>query len=308
MEMRGTSVIKSAAFGTAMLGLWCSPLSATEGDEKILSMPKTIIGVSPNHGDVATGRPDVPPPNQNCPVDPYFNTPIDERFRHYAILHFRLVTRNPGKKIQLRTKYAIFQHGNSLRKAKVDELVLSLINRRFSDSSDDDGDWNPGGGDPLPVERTDGRKLPTHKLHNKNFHFSMPARIYVVLHNDGLEFNNVWPILFTRFGSKSLDQAEQDMWVEMAKNKSFYNAGVGKVDGVNPYYRDRILYVENHYRDVNGCSMKPGEKDSLPEKNPEYSMNLNLKLRIAGAEGYMLPIVFDPDTGNGSGAPPPVEK
>jgi len=131
-----------------------------------------------------------------------------------------------------------------------------------------------------------------------NFNAAQQQRVYVVINGSpSIGFYKKNPISFTPFG------AFDDPWgtapYTKNENHSFYNADVRDFDNG----KDNLLYYENYFSDENG---------PLPEgSKKEYSLNFNI--RMCGKESascdlqnpnLAVPMVIDPDTGNGWGNEP----
>lgn len=133
----------------------------------------------------------------------------------------------------------------------------------------------------------------------ENLEYHEPARVYVFVDNTDVAFNPVTPLIFTSWGAFQ-DQYASPRPTPKDANKSFY----GLKDDLT-YDSRTVLYFENHWRNGSG--------NIITRKNEaNYSLNFNLLAckeadragTCAFTEGNVIPIVVDPDTGNGSGRPP----
>jgi hypothetical protein len=166
----------------------------------------------------------------------------------------------------------------------------------------------------------DGLPQPTGGVIRQNFEdfdFGKQIEIYSVVDNARATFNAINPITFTPYGAHDVPKgpATRD------KNKSFYGANTTRLtaDG------KKILYLENVFRDKNGADIQDdssnpvgngGSASTLKIARPplasKYSMNFNLLMCKQTATpcdfaspAHLIPLVIDPDTGNGKGLPPP---
>lgn len=129
-----------------------------------------------------------------------------------------------------------------------------------------------------------------------NFGFGSKQRLYFVLANESLRFDNEKPITFVKYSMQEKDPGKR----KIHKNKSFYNASLLK-DMLVP--KDRILYVENHFRKPGFLGIGNADIDKKKDKM-HYSFNLNLWADSARDPHVEIPTVVDPDTGNGMGWTP----
>lgn len=129
------------------------------------------------------------------------------------------------------------------------------------------------------------------------FKFGAPTRVYALIDNADVVFNENIPLSFTPFRANvNFGDLEDPKLPEakdiMAANRSFYNARI--IPFIIP---DReILYFENHF---NGKDGKP--IPTLSKEETEYSINFNL--HICGTQPC-IPMIIDPGSGNGLGYPP----
>lgn len=185
--------------------------------------------------------------------------------------------------------------GKPWPEGKVDKSVAVFLKNRFPDKIDD---VMEGVDKPLPGK---GGKAPFYE-HLDDFRFSKRSRIYVFLDNDGhLYFDDLWPLIFSPYSAQKRKTPCQESWGKpLDENKSFYNARRKAIPGIP---KDQLLYFENHLRDADGKSIPENWPDNGVATN--YSINFNIWMKMVWNKGDPVAIVIDPDTGNGSGAPPP---
>lgn len=128
------------------------------------------------------------------------------------------------------------------------------------------------------------------------FKFWNKQKLYVYLDNSNVSFNLNTPLSFTKFGFR--DNIAVGVPATKHPNYTFYNAIVKN--------NDKLLVVDNLFLDESG-SMFP--KGSM--KITRLSINFNLLMCKStsascnySTSGGVIPIVIDPDTGNGLGNRP----
>jgi hypothetical protein len=216
---------------------------------------------------------------------------------YFAIIYMQLKTDPTTNVADWIVKHSYFKIGN-LNAVQVDAAVAAIVKERFVGNN-----WGLVASNPrLPLPYRDPTNL--HRDYYEGFgnglYFSAPLKIYIVIDNPNIRFDSTWPLMFTKFGADSRGVKNENDWGRLSKsmkpNKTFYGAKVG---GFGGNMGSNILYFENHMKDGNG------NNHSLPPTVPdEYSFNLNIWMKArVGAE---IPMIIDPDTGNGTGAPPPV--
>ncbi len=118
--------------------------------------------------------------------------------------------------------------------------------------------------------------------------FRSQAKIYMDIEGLDSKFNTKHPVVFTEFGS--------DRNNRMTKNYSFYNA---RVIPNSVQSNDNLLAIDNYFAHVrsngNWRRLRNTNNSGGWNKYREYSMNIYF---FAGTAE--VPLVFDPDTGNGS--------
>lgn len=139
-----------------------------------------------------------------------------------------------------------------------------------------------------------------------DFDFTAQQYIYFYVEGSNTGFNRDYPISFTPYGP--FDGTIQGNM--RSENYSFYNGKV--IDTIKDF--PGVLYLENHFRSADGTGNPPkNPKDNL------YSMNLHLLVcksnetrcdakagpKTKSERSKFIPIIVDPDTGNGTGNGPP---
>jgi hypothetical protein len=128
----------------------------------------------------------------------------------------------------------------------------------------------------------------------ENWGFGSTRRVYVYVDNTTLTFEKNEPLTFKPVSSIRFTDPERASSRKISPNKSFFGA-----KSEDKFARGSLLYFENFFLDNAG---KP-----IPPKTPNpifYSLSFNLLLASKG-DGKPIPIMIDPDTGNGMGGPPP---
>lgn len=136
------------------------------------------------------------------------------------------------------------------------------------------------------------------------FYFGKPVRIYVYIENNTLSFDPTWPIMFTQYGAAMRGIPNPAGWTSLDPNYTFYNAVVG--NGKNNLPDSRYLRFDNLYKSQNG-SVYLNDGTDQPSSGNQNNISLhsiNFNLRMA-SNGGVVPMIIDPDTGNGTGGPPP---
>ncbi len=180
----------------------------------------------------------------------------------------------------------------------------------------------------LPLLNSDGNYKPSQNM--RELYYGKPVKIYVFIDNPGIEFQTAWPITFSQYSGDALAKEEKD-WADLKrdKNDTFFNAKVGAKGGftdatpaadtpaaIASYTANQFLTYDNLYRSkdcwFNWCSAEGREEN--PENTSEwpvgklqyrkYAINYNLRVST-GYGNAIIPIAIDPDTGSGTGSPPP---
>lgn len=235
------------------------------------------FGNGPNHGEN---------PNPTA-ASPQFSDSIGT----YAVVFLKL--QNDGT---IRVNHAYFQTlCTQPTKSCIDGEVYKLIKKRFYDLNQ----WrNPDTANygPLAITNATGSSLISDF---NNFYFGRKSRVYVYSDSETLRFDQIWPIMFTQFGVNSRSIADNNQWNKYKKdeNKTIKNS---KTISIGDISNNSLLYFENEYKTANGTD----PASNLPSgKFVNLSINFNMWLKTAN--GGEIPMVIDPDTGNGVGSPPP---
>lgn len=146
----------------------------------------------------------------------------------------------------------------------------------------------------------------------KDFNFGGSSRIYIYVDDQqGVTFDEQNLVQFTKY---SADHSASGVRRIMKKNKSFSKGSIieANITGLP----GKILYLENKFKkfrdedwewmgedDITNPGYPPSPNPSNP-KQPflEYSMNIHLRMKMAN--GSSIPLVIDPNTGNGGGWEP----
>ncbi len=127
-----------------------------------------------------------------------------------------------------------------------------------------------------------------------NWGFGSTRRIYVYVDNTTLKFEKNEPLSFKSVSSLRYLDAEIARSRKISPNKSFYGA-----KSEDRFAQGSLLYFENYFLDDAGKPLPP-----KPAKPIFYSFNFNLLMETQNGS-KPIPIVIDPDGGNGMGGPPP---
>lgn len=119
------------------------------------------------------------------------------------------------------------------------------------------------------------------------FKFKSQNEVFIFLKNPYIELSPDRLIRFTRYAFDGVN--------EMAKNYSFFNAKLVK----DVYLADlahfgKLIRVENHVTNADGSPVV---------EMTDYSMNILFKARSSSGTSF-LPMIIDPETGNGAGHEP----
>jgi hypothetical protein len=126
------------------------------------------------------------------------------------------------------------------------------------------------------------------------FGFGSPHKIYFIIANDTIRFDSNKPITFVKYSMQEPDITKREIF----KNKSFHNGEPKTNFGLD----GRVYYVENRFKKPGFLGI--GETDISTKEKLHYSFNLNLWAKSALNPGVEIPMVVDPDTGNGMGWTP----
>ncbi|HEX8625599.1 MAG TPA: hypothetical protein VF782_11030 [Allosphingosinicella sp.] len=122
--------------------------------------------------------------------------------------------------------------------------------------------------------------------------FGSQSKIYIFIDNDSVRFDPENMVQFAKYSARM----EGGSKPERAQNNTFLNPIIDT--GIYPPYE--VLVLENWYCDGQG---RPIET----ENHEKYSMNIHLRMKVSThdfPEGFDdVPLVLDPDTGNGGSEP-----
>jgi hypothetical protein len=210
---------------------------------------------------------------------------VDFRPKYYAVVYLQF---DNGARLTARHAYFPVVQG------KPDNVVCGLgYLRSFDTSPDPKPDCEPF---------TDAANRPKAVAENfDDFTFGSQQRLYVFVDNTNVKFNGIMPVSFTPFGA--FDEPDVPGTEPKDPNLSFYNAKLGDF---GPYRG--VLTLDNYYRGE-------GDEDILDTPpytySAEYSINFNLvtcRNSVAQCDAsdpkQVIPLVIDPDTGNGKGSHP----
>ena len=121
------------------------------------------------------------------------------------------------------------------------------------------------------------------------FGFNSQHEIFIFLESPEITIKSGDLISFT-----PLDVNE----AEMAENYAFFNAETVDLTKTKLAKRGRMMRVENHFTDEKAQPLD----DKDPAKAKLYAMNIHFRTRGYGS--HYMPIIIDPNTGNGAGNEP----
>jgi hypothetical protein len=213
-------------------------------------------------------------------------------FSWATIMYLRLTASG----LIVRTAYwkTLDPNGRPQSESRVDHDVGEIILDRFPDKVD-----HPiGMGTRRPAPGGHGQRRYYDNI--DDFRFSKRSRIYIYLNNgDDIWFDEHWPVTFSPYSAEDRLKPDDNTWTRLDQNKSFFNARRKSIANIS---ETQLLYLENHLRGRGGEEI-PEDWSGSP--NPtHYSMNFNVWVRPRDG-GRPIALVIDPDTGNGTGAPPP---
>ncbi len=128
----------------------------------------------------------------------------------------------------------------------------------------------------------------------ENWGFGSSRRVYIYVDNPTVRFAKLDPLTFKSQSSLALIDEEASRARKINPNKSFYGA---KSD--DKFARGSLLYFENYFRTPDG---KPIPVPATDKQYYSLSFNLLMDMQTGTKP---LPVIVDPDTGNGMGWPPP---
>jgi hypothetical protein len=223
------------------------------------------------------------PPKYEKPVTPVYLP----KFIAVAIVNFR-------KKWMVDVHHASFELAPQMatNPAYRCELAVALIswvikeNKKLGELSS----TQTGENDHLPYKRKYGNHAGAFHISSfRDFSFLSQNEVFIFLRNKDIALNSKRLIRFTRYS---------DTNDEMDLNYSFFNAKEATSACLGDLAKHgKLIRVENH---VTNCDGSP-----TIEKT-HYSMNVHFRMRVKpeGSEREYIPMVIDPDTGNGAGNEP----
>lgn len=153
-------------------------------------------------------------------------------------------------------------------------------------------------GQPTPIGYVEG---------GNDIEFRSKQTVFVVIDNQRVGFQNATPLSFTPYGANEAvaDASNKPAAYTRQPNKTFYNAELVPFAGV----KNKVLKFDNFFRDVQGNDLGENPGDP-PKRVSRLAMNFNLNLCSVDdcdpeTGRNAIPLVIDPDTGNGFGTPPP---
>lgn len=166
-------------------------------------------------------------------------------------------------------------HGDRRQKA-VNILARRLAGTRFKDMP----------APHLPYKRNDNSKKEMESF--EKFGFSSQSEIFIFFANPDIGLNLHWPVTFTEFS---------DTGQPRDTNYSFFNAQVVPQDELNGL-AGRMMRLRNYVVDEEYQDLKFGN----PDNNISRTYAMNIHFGMPGNES--VPMVIDPETGNGTGNEP----
>ncbi len=130
------------------------------------------------------------------------------------------------------------------------------------------------------------------------FGFDSQQRIYMFIDNDNVQFNDKFNFKnLVRFSKLGPNEQSEPTSYTREPNNSFFSVFTKEASTVDLKKR-KLLHIANWNVDENGKEIK--------KSNPKtYSMNVHLVMKSgSGVSAIEIPMILDPDTGNGSGWTP----
>lgn len=271
---------KQILAGAALAALALGGCSKTGDGNPAGTGEDAAMADGPNHGD-----------------NPAKKVPYDGVFGNFAMVFLQL---DANGKLQVR--HAYFETKETSLEG-VNAEVHKILTRRLPKNdwtSPTDPELGPA---PIPGEGT------TNGIVNdfRNFYFGAPMRVYVYSALPSMQFDANWPVVFSKYGGSDWANPDGSKWKKRDKNNTFYNAqllALPASDGMPAIDKGQLIYVENHFKDRSGQPIKPPKPAPKPAiKVNDLSVNFNMLWESAA--GGRIPVIIDPDTGNGMGSPPP---
>lgn len=131
----------------------------------------------------------------------------------------------------------------------------------------------------------------------RDLKFFRPHHFVIYIRNSGVEFEDrpIW------FGGRLRGSIYNGNDKKGDDNWSFFASHVYKDLAVGTPFSKQLIYVKNYYhvRGFLGLSHK-----EITDEKEVYSLNINALVKAAEEGGMSIPIVIDPDTGNGGEGEP----
>jgi hypothetical protein len=204
--------------------------------------------------------------------------PVDFEAPYICVLHI-----NFSEPWRMQVNYASFPMGNDFSDTGRQTKALDILREKLG---------IPNGS---RIEHfSDLKKIPTyngsdHRDFSK-FGFKSQHELFVFFESPNVQFADTL-VVFTKVDPNHPD-------IPYHQNFSFVNATeVTKGDMGNLYSRGRMFRMRNYVQDEDGHPIDASKKEKR-----RYGMNIHFK--IPGANNDLVPIVIDPDTGNGAGNEP----
>jgi hypothetical protein len=210
---------------------------------------------------------------QNYGDDPSKPGPSPLSADYYSLVIIRIT-----KDLKFEASHGSFDTPSKTDEAKVRAAVLAQLNG-----------LKPGGDVQSlnPLKDSSGYNF-------VNWGFGSTRRVYVYVDNATLKFEKNEPLSFKAVSSLRYIDTEIARSRKISPNKSFFGA-----KSEDAFAKGSLLYFENYFLDDAGKPLPP-----KPANPIYYSFNFNM-LMAAQNGAKPIPIVIDPDGGNGMGGPPP---
>jgi hypothetical protein len=271
----GLSRRELIALAGAGVAAGSSPLVAAPG--AALTVPAEKAGFDDNHGSDPQGGPTYPGPISYNPafaaiaiIDFVHPWTIDVHHASFP-LHPQPGDDPENYRLDLAVKAISWVTGSNERK------LGHLKNNQL------------GSQDLIPHERKKSLYKGRHHVPSfEGFKFFSQNEIFIFLRNPDIIIDDRRLIRVTKYSA--------DVPGPMDLNFSLFRAR--SVPGLGPLgNHGKLIRIENHVRDATGAASGNETK---------YSMNIHFKMRVKpeGAEKNYVPMVLDPDTGNGTGNEP----
>ncbi len=258
---------------------------------------KTLIGIAIVAGCLQSAAA-AKPPSSSAEAghdvhwgDPPSGTGFTAGLNYTALVYMQLRT-TANNELSWKIEHSIFKTQNIVDAATLDKRMQKIIDRQGRRSNN--CSWNHN--DEAECGMKADSKRPNKRAYRDlqdNLFVNQNVRYYIVIDNEGVRFDEVWPLMFTQFSAGARAFADDAEWLVPANgvmrkaNDAYKNARIGGASGV---MGENVVYFEN---------LNPN-----PTVDAKYSMNLNLWMAVAGSK-HEIPVIIDPDTGNGNNRPPP---